>query len=205
MRAISTRDVPLETLRSISPELGSEFEFEVDSDQIFLKSAEPPSWVTFLADADWWIKVVAAYAALYIAEIVKEAGKQTWKSRGTAVDAAVASANLVKRLAVALSKLRRRLPSRTQIEIAIPIPDDYFCTRLELIGRSSGDLALEIALFVHHLPALTDLIQNEHLDSHNVAAGISLQLLPDASLSVRWQDSEALVQHTRILPFTTED
>ena len=182
-------------------ELGADFRFDVDESQIFLKSAEPPSWVTFLAEADWWVKAMAAYAALYIAEIVKEAGKDTWKHRGKALSAAIAAANLVKRFGTALANLRKRLPSRTRIEIALAIPDDYFCTRVELIGTDADDLAVQVALFVHHLPALVELMRDEELDRHNVAGGISLKLLPNASLYLRWQDNDTLREHTRTVPF----
>ncbi|HEX6284826.1 MAG TPA: hypothetical protein VFZ71_08125, partial [Pyrinomonadaceae bacterium] len=143
-------------------------------------------------------------AALYVAEIVKEAGKDTWKHRAKALSAAVAAANLIKRFGTALASLRRRLPSRTRIEIALPIPDDYFCTRVELIGTDADDLAIQTALFVHHLPALVELMRDEQLDRRNVAGGISLTLLPDASLHVRWQDSDTLREHTRTVPFTSE-
>ncbi len=204
MRAQSTADISLETLHAIGAELGADFQFEVDESQIILESAEPPSWVTFLAEADWWVKAMAAYAALYIAEIVKEAGKDTWKHRAKALSAAVVAANLIKRFGTALANLRKRLPSRTRIEIALPIPDDYFCTCVELIGTEADDFAVQIALFVHHLPALVKLMRDEELDCHNVDGGISLKLLPDGSLYVRWQDNDTLREHTRTVPFKTE-
>jgi hypothetical protein len=204
VQARSTADISLQTLHAVRAELGADFQLEVDESQIFLRSAEPPSWVTFLAEADWWVKAMAAYAALYIAEIVKEAGKDTWKHRAKALSAAVAAANLVRRFGTALANLRKRLPSRTRIEIALPIPDDYFCTRVELTGTDADDLAVQIALFVHHLPALVELMRDEELDRRNVAGGILLTLLPDASLHVRWQDNDALREHTRTVPFKSE-
>jgi hypothetical protein len=86
----------------------------------------------------------------------------------------------------------------------LPIPDDYFCTRVELTGTDADDLAVQIALFVHHLPALVELMRDEELDRRNVAGGILLTLLPDASLHVRWQDNDALREHTRTVPFKSE-
>jgi hypothetical protein len=204
VHARSTSDISLLTLHTVGAELGADFQLEVDERQIFLKSAEPPSWVTFLAEADWWIKVMGAYAALYIAEIVKEAGKDTWKHRAKALSAAVATANLIRRFGTALANLRKRLPLRTRIEIALPIPDDYFCTRVELIGTEADDLAVQIALFVHHLPMLVEFMRDKKLDRRNVAGGISLKLLPDASLHVRWQDNDTLLEHTRTVPFKSE-
>lgn len=204
MRAQSTADISLEILRAVGEELGTDFHLEIDERQIFLKSAEPPSWVTFIAEADWWVKAMAAYAALYIAEIVKEAAKDTWRNRVKVISSTVAAANVIKRFGAALGNLRKRLPSRTRLEVALPIPNDYFCTRVELLGTDPDDLAVQTALFVHHLPALAALMQDEQLDSRNVAAGISLKLLPDGSLYVRWQDNDKLREHTRTIPFRPE-
>ncbi len=204
MHALSTADIPLQTLDAVSTELGADFHLEVDEHQIFLRSAAPPSWVTFLADADWWVKAMAAYAALYVAEIVKEAGKDTWKHRAKALSAAVTAVNLISRLGTALANLRKRIPQGTRIEIALPIPDDYFCTRVELIGTDADDLTIQIALFVHHLPALVELMRNQDLDGRTVAGGISIKLLPDASLHIRWQDNDTLQEHTRTIQFKSE-
>ena len=200
MRVLATSDVPIETIQELNRDLIPDFELEVDDHQIFLKSAEPPSWVTFLANADWWIKVLAAYAAVYIAEIVKEAGKETWKDRGKAVAAGVAAGKGIKKLASGIVKFRQRLLPKTQLRIALPIPDDYFATSLELLGSDPIDLEIQVALFVHHLPALTALILSEQLEHGRVLAGINLKVLPDASLEVSWVDKKPFAQQRRILP-----
>jgi hypothetical protein len=70
MRLVSTSDVSLHRLQAFASELGSEFHVEVADSQIFLRSAEPPSWVSLLAQADWWTKLLAGYAALFVAELV---------------------------------------------------------------------------------------------------------------------------------------
>ncbi len=205
MNVQSTDDISIETLKAVCAELGTDFHLEVDESQIFLRSADPPSWVTFLAEADWWVKAMAAYAALYIAEIVKEAGKDTWKNRAKIWSAAITAANLIGRFGIALANLRKRLPSRTRIKIALPVPDDYFCTSIELIGTDANDLAIQVALFVHHLPALFELMRDQTLNSRTVAGGISLTLLPDASMHVRWQDNDTLQEQTRTIPFKSYD
>ena len=71
MQIISTSDVSLTLLHQWASELDSGFEAAVDQGQVHLRSTEAPSWVTFLAEASWWTKLLAAYAALYVAEIVK--------------------------------------------------------------------------------------------------------------------------------------
>lgn len=200
MRALATSDVPLERLRELSRDLSPDFELEVDEHQVVLMSAGPPSWVTFLANADWLIKGLAASAALYVAEIIKEAAKETWRNRDKALAAGVAASKGITRLANSIANFRQSLSPRTKVLIGLPIPDDYFGTTLELIGLDPIDLELQIALFVHHLPALTALIRSESLEHGRVLGGVHLKLLQDSTLEVSWMDRDSFEQHRRVLP-----
>ena len=109
MKVLSTSDVQLGVLRELVGDLAPEIELEVDDRQLFMKSTEPPSWITFLADADWWVKALAAYAALYIAELVREAAKDTWKNRAKAISGLAAAGNQIRQLAESMAHLRARL------------------------------------------------------------------------------------------------
>ena len=62
MRALSTSDVPVEVLDDLRVELQPDLNLEVSGSRIVPLSADPPSWVTLLADADGWITVFKAYA-----------------------------------------------------------------------------------------------------------------------------------------------
>ena len=196
MRAYSTSDISLEELRELSSELGPDFQVQIDERQMFYKGGVPPSRVAFFANPDWLIQMLELSVGLYVAEIIKEAGKDTWKNRKKIVSAA---GDRIRQFAVALGNLRTRLSSRTRIEIGLPVPDDHDGTRLELVGSDADELAFEIALFVHHLPALIELIQQEELGRGRVAAGIHLQILADASLEVWWQDNDSLEKQVRVL------
>jgi hypothetical protein len=197
MRVYSTSDIPLEDLHKLSDDLGPDFELQVDESQMFYKGGVPPSWVVFFATPDWLIKALELYAGLYVAEIVKEAGKDTWKNRKKITSAA---GDRIRQFAVALGKLRTRLSLGTRVQIGLPLPDDHDGTRLELVGTDVDDLAFQIAVFVHHLPALMSLIKQENLGRGRVAAGIHLQILADASLEVWWQDNTSLEKQVRLLP-----
>jgi hypothetical protein len=202
VRVRSTSDISLEILRGLNTDLDADFRLEVDQRQFFMKSVEPPSWVSFLEQLDWWVQILGAGAAIFVAELIKEAAKDTWKNRGKIVSSTLTLGNKVKQLATALSKLRHQLPRRMDIAIGIPEPDDHFSTSIELEGDDVDELAVQIALFVHHLPALKELMKEEKLDKRTVAGGISLRLEPDASLRVWWQDNGTLDPRERILPFT---
>lgn len=199
MKALSTSDIQLEMLRELREDLAPDVAFEVDDRQIFLRSVDAPSWVSFLAESPWWIKMLAAYSAVYVAEIVREAAKDTWKSRAKAVAAVRGAGNRLWRLAEGIKGLRKRLPGRTRIEVGLPFPEEYFATCLELSGSTVEEIALQLALFVHHLPGLEALISSQSLDRDRVAGGMRLRLLGDGSLAVSWQDGQTLEVRQQVL------
>jgi hypothetical protein len=199
MKVISTSDVPLETLWEFKDELRADIEVKVDERQVIFKAAEAPSWITFLAAADWWVQVLATYAALYVAEIVKEAAKDTWRDRAKAISAVTQAAIGIKKISGGIAKLRKRLSARTGIKIGLPIPDEYFATWLELYGTDTEELEIEIALFVHHLRNLSLLMQSEKLDGDRVLSVIQFKLLEDGSLEVAWIDKESRTPQKRVL------
>jgi hypothetical protein len=138
MRVKWTEDVPLEQLRNLDTELGSDFEIHIDENPRCYKSASPPSWVRLFAEANWLTQLLGTYAALYVAKIVEAAAQDTWKDRGKIISAAVGAGGRVKQFAIALARLRKRLGPKTGIEIALPFPDDYDGTSLELIGTDES-------------------------------------------------------------------
>lgn len=69
-------------LGGVNAELPIELRGEVASSQIFLRSVDPPSWVTFLADAETWIKALAAWGALTLPRLPRK----LVKTRGRTVD-----------------------------------------------------------------------------------------------------------------------
>jgi hypothetical protein len=83
-------------------------------------------WVALLADADVWVKALGAYAALFVAEIVKEAAKDTWRNRAKAAAIGSATFGLLGKMASSITLLKRRLADRTSVAIGLPIPNDYF-------------------------------------------------------------------------------
>ncbi len=198
MHVTYTSDVPLGELRHLSAELGADFGIEIDETSRFYKGGIPPSWIRIFADADVWTKFFGAYVALYVAEIVKEAGKDTWKNRKAVVAAAGGALDRIRQYASALANMRSRLAPQTRIEIALPFPDEYDGTILELVADEANVFAFQLAVFVNYLPAINELIRKEGLSSATVATGIQLSLLADLSLTARWQDA-SLSWQTRTL------
>jgi hypothetical protein len=200
MRIVSTADVPLPELRRLAVALNPELDAEVDESQIYLRSADPPSWVTLLANANWWTQLLSAYAALYVSELVKEAAKETWRNRAVAIGLAHGASDRLRKMAGAIAEFRRKVSAPTTLGIGLPVPSEYFSTRLALVGESVEDLTAELALFVHHLPVLSQLISEFGLAEGGPATGVFLRLRDDGALVVSWHDRETLQLREHILP-----
>jgi hypothetical protein len=192
MKIVSTSDVPLEGLRRFAAKLDPDLEPEVDQRQVFLRSVEPPSWVALLAEASWWQQVLGGAATLYVAELIKEAAKETWRNRAKTIAVAKDSVARLWELAEAIVSWRREQSALTTLGIGLPVPNQFFSTKLVLEGSNASELVAELALFAHHMPALAGLIAEHGLAKDNAATGVSLRLRNDGALLVSWHDPHTL-------------
>ncbi len=200
LRITSTSNISLDYIRKFQSELSPTFDLEIEEGQFFYKSLEHPSWVTFIAEADWWIKAFAAVAALYIAEVIKEAAKHTWKSISNRFTSKVTDNDPINFFSIKTAILMKQLPPKSSVILALPIPDFYNSTSLVLLGTEIDDISIQIALFTHHLPELMKLIENEGVQQKRILGSIQLALQKDASLMVSWMDMD-FSRHQRIIPF----
>ena len=202
MKLIATRDVPEEPLRQFRDDLSPDFEIDIDGGRVALLSLEPPSWIHFIAQADWWIQALAAYSALYVAELVKAAAKDTWQARGKLISGIAHAGTRLRKIADAFAALRGRLRSKTELVIGLPIPDEHIGSHLTLTAPEPDHLAAEIALFVHYIPALNEFIETEGLNQKKPATGIFLCFQPSGDLEVAWFDATSLEKQQRVLSLT---
>lgn len=198
MKVVSTFDIDAEVVTSSAKRLRDELGIEVDQRRITLLSSDVPSWVIFLADLDWWIKGFGLFATLYVTEIVKAAGKSTWSAIANKLT--TPKDNKVARLADNLSELKAKLPEKTKLKIGLPFPNDRFATQLTLNGTDATTIAIEVGLFLHHLPSFAELVESEKFTEETVETAIFLSLNTDGSLEVSWFDSESSQKEVRTLP-----
>jgi hypothetical protein len=198
IRVVSTQDVSLTLLDEFREDLKTKVDLDIDRSQYFFKSAAPPSWIAFFAEPSWWITVFGSLTALYVAEIVREAGKATWKNKKV-IAAAIRSAgqSALRIFAQATWRLRLKMTPRTGFAVGLLFPD--LGTRLGLELNDEETLEVQFALFVHHMPALAKLIRSEQLD--NKAFGsIGLRLLDDGSLEATWIDVDTERERRQVIP-----
>ena len=205
MKIVATRDVADGALDPLRETVEVELQASTERETIVLLAAEAPSWVRLIAEASWWQQTLGAGATLFIVELIKEAAKDSWRNRAKAISFAGAAGGKVKALTSGLLALRSRLDPRTELLIATPVPSEYFGTQLKLGAQDEYSLQLEVALFVHHLTALGELMHTDELVAHKPATGLFLELLPNGDLQVMWFDAQTLEQHHRVLPLTPRE
>ena len=142
---------------------------------------------------------MAAASALYVAELIKESAKETWKNRAKVVAAFVGVTNKARMFAEKIIKLRQRLPERTAVVLALPVPHYYRGSTLALSARDADTLTVEIALFIHHLPALGKLMREEDLEGSRAATGLFLSLLDNGDLKISWVDCDSMEIQSRVI------
>ncbi|MDL1860729.1 hypothetical protein FBR04_06830 [Betaproteobacteria bacterium PRO7] len=205
MRIVSTEDVAALPLSELQVDLQSEFDLSPQESRFFARSLDAPSWVRLIAELSWWQQALAAAAALYVAELVKEAAKDTWNSRAKLIAAAMAAGGAVKRLAARLQSFKAKLSPRTQVILGLPEPDEYFGVHLELPFDDAATTELAVALFVYYQPAVSRLIAEHQAAGIRASTGYFLEIQPNASLRVWWFDSKSLQREEAFIALTTTE
>jgi hypothetical protein len=116
------------------------------------------------------------------------------------VSAGLRTGNALGKLSRAILRLRESTGERTKLVLGLPVPDDYFGVRFELIGRAEEIVAAEIALFVRHLQALQELLDREALPL-GVVGAVNVLVREDGALMVAWMGRD-LKFHEHILPIS---
>lgn len=193
----STSDVPLPALQQFASDLNPSFPVVVDEGQMMYRSAESPSWVMFLAEADWWLKTLAVYAAVFAAEITREGAKATWKAL-VGLMSRKKEEGPADRLVDALAKLKQGFPDETRFIVGLPIPSDLWATQLEIPEGEPGAISARLAVFVHHLPALLEVIRRNDL-SQQACTGIHLSIEDNGDMIISWVDDDLKKRSERLL------
>jgi hypothetical protein len=200
LKITATEDVPGDALEEFQSALASDYRLSLEEGRLVFKSLDAPSWVRLIAELEWWQQALSAAAALYVAEIVKEAAKETWKSRAKLVAAAVKSAVGIKNLAVRVTYLKTRLAARTEVIVGLPQPSDYFGTHLAITPEEGlAVVELELSLFVHYLPAVAKLVVDRKARGASAATGYFLEIQPNADLLVWWFDGVTLKRNEALI------
>ena len=199
-RITSTSDVSLEKLRRATSTLSSRIALQIDPLQGSFKSFEAPSWVHFFQSPEFWVE---AFVGGLSYDLVKEAGRKAWRHRGDLQIVAREGTDLALReLAECLVILRKNLGAETALRIGFPIPDDWFGSLMLLEGDQPAVLAMQVSLFLAHVPAL-----ERFLDEHtaDVATGFFFSLTDEGDMLIEWRDRTTFAKHRHTLVLPASD
>jgi len=200
MRIESSSDISVYELRTLVEILPSEWQTEVSEEQYFMKSMEVPSWITLAAHAPWWIQCLGGAASVYVTGIISEAGKDTWRNRKEIVQAAGKVIAPIERLASFISSSIASASPKNFAVLAIPLGQGFHNVHLKLDYQSQDELEFQIAMFVHHVPAIEALIKAENLNDSNAVGGVFLEFgANDYSLLASWLDRASLERREVVL------
>ncbi|WP_144436323.1 hypothetical protein [Lysobacter antibioticus] len=202
MKIQRTSDVALVQIDDLYRDLRPYMNVEIDSEVVGYKSTDAPSWIKLAAELSWWQQGLSAYAALYIAELVKEAAKESWRARGKIVSGIFSGANSLRAIARAIMRSVSTYETKAEIILFLPEPDRYFGTGLRLLPNSSEDLEVQLALFVHYLPKIKEVIDRNSAVNCSPATGYFLQIIDDGGLLIEWFHATTLEKQSEILPLT---
>jgi hypothetical protein len=201
---LATDDIPGSLLKEFIESLNEDEHLVEERSRLALCSGEPPSLVNLLIDAEWWIKAFGIYAAIFLGEIVKEAGKDAWRNKGEIPATIGKYGNKFISLIEKIQALREKLQKKTQCNIIIRLNaySDYHGPRISLSFASTEDAILHLAIFTKHMSALLDFIRDNDIASR-AATGIHLRINEDYSISMTWLEfnGNEFLPASETLPF----
>lgn len=191
-----TEDVPDETEARLVAEWGDIA--AVDGTQRYcMKSALPPSWIAVIADHKELIAALGPAAAIFFAELTKEAAKETWRSKGKIARAlAHAAVWPLRRAASILAAARDSTPRGASVVLQIPV-SEFAHVRAKLDASDVEPLALSIAQVVRAAAELDRVVRE--IENGDLAAGgrYFATLEPDGTIRLEWISGRPLGRHAR--------
>jgi hypothetical protein len=202
MVLVATEHVPEGPLVAFRELVAAQFHVELETVRVHLRSNDAPSWVQVLADSPWWQLAFGTAAAQYVAELIKEAARETWTARASAIGALVDATNHLRRFVAQVTKLQRELPAETRVSLGLSDPEGFAEVSFALSLDETHRCELSVALVVHHMRELMGLIQSHHAKDIHPPTGYSAQLDPDGSLRVRWHNPVSRAGECAVFPLS---
>lgn len=199
LHLLSTDDIPQRDVEKLLDALRRTVDVVPRETRLSLRSLEAPSWIRLIGESDWWVQLFAGVAALYVAELVKEAAKETWKVRARLVAGVGELGSRFRALALSLFEFKNDAAEQLEVVVGLPEPNEYFGVQLQINGSDPLEVEFELALFVHYLPAVKALLKSNAERGTHAATGYFLQIEQDGDLAVSWFDANTLERREALI------
>lgn len=179
----ATQDVPEDELQRFAAQLRPVLLVDIDDHRAFFRSTVAPSWVHFLQTPEFWRDTVAG-------GLIWDGIKAIIRDRRAIIEGTqeIAKGAFLD-FVVSVALLRERLAPETSMWVGCPIPNDWFSTLMLIRGANPNELAVDLAYFLVHLPAL-EKFYIEH--DGDLTGQITLTVTESGDLSVVWMDNATL-------------
>ena len=151
---------------------------------MLLRSADPPSILNLLGDAQAWLPLKVA-AAVYLSTLAKRAGGATWEGL-----ASLLKSNEVKPLAdvaKTLATAANSVDGKVTMTVGLNIPDDHFGTAISIKpGPPEQVTRILLASFVVHVEQIEEAMRAEIEAGRTPLGRAKIELQEDGSLLVSW-------------------
>jgi hypothetical protein len=161
--------------------------------------AGPNDTLQLIADPQTWVKIgMAAAAAIYGTELVREAAKETWKHRWKIAQAAGSTVNLpIRKIVAALGRMKER--SGATATLVVPVAEPGRSPAIDIPTPDPAEIAWRIYVISLHAAAI-----QEHVEEWSKGGPIegnpdmrTLQVVPndDGSVTIYWTVTSKPSQH----------
>ena len=151
---------------------------------MLLRSADPPSILNLLGDAQAWLPLKAA-AAVYLSTLAKRAGDATWEGLASLLKSNEVKpfADVAKTLATAANSV----DGKVTMTVGLNIPDDHFGTAISIKPDPPEQVTrILLASFVVHVEQIEEAMRAEIEAGRTPLGGAKIELQEDGSLLVSW-------------------
>lgn len=200
---IVTADIPSSVRQQLCTDL-NEVHLWPELSEFNVKAAEGPSFIQLVAEVFQWITPLRAAATIFLGQLAKNAADDVWKHKHEIASALKKTAVApLQKLVTAVSRLRTSMGPETNIYIGLPVPDQFWCTRLSVATRDEAETAWQLANFINQADEIEKAVQRLLADGHKPPGLVELVLDENRAFRLRWLEMDG-EQYEVQVPFDDE-
>ena len=198
MKIFITKDIPQEIVN----DLRKEFDIKEEPVLVEYKSGTDPSLIQIIAEIIEWLAIFKEAATVFLIELSKEEAKDFYKNKDKIFKALkLAIVSPLKRISRVLSKVKKKLPDKTNIIIGIPIPNYYLGTILSIDSKQEEEIAWAVANFIVRIESISEFIKEISSSELKPLGPLNLILLEDGNIKLTWMDQQNMNNHEKVFYF----
>jgi hypothetical protein len=192
-------EAPSEELAFVEAELQGLFP-DLDVHRVGYKGAGGPAFLQLVADLLTWSTVIKAAATIFLSQIAKNAADEVWKHKAElAAKLQDVTLKPLRRLVGALIGAKQRLNAgNSRVQVALPVPDDYWATILRIESTDEVEAAWLVASFVIHAEAIQATVEKLVSGGAVPLDYFVVKVMNEGHICVEWIDQNGELQKAAV-------